>query len=261
MDAADVDRRPSRTQAYDDLRAAEVAPRGRATRRRSRPPRPTSPSSARRPPPTWHRAGPARAGPRGPRLAVPRAGRREPRRQTPPSRPAAATAPSSQDLKAELTPSSSAGAPLQQRPRQAARGRHQGRLHRATPAASCCAPVTGPVTSPFGYRIHPIYGYWGLHDGTDFGVACGEALRAAGSGTVHLAVLLLGLRQPALPQPRPGQRQDPHRGLQPPLGLPVGVGDDVEPRRHRRATSATPAGRPAATCTSPSWWTARPSTR
>jgi len=46
------------------------------------------------------------------------------------------------------------------------------------------APVTGPVTSPFGYRIHPIYHYWGLHDGTDFGVSCGEAMRAAADGTV-----------------------------------------------------------------------------
>ena len=40
-------------------------------------------------------------------------------------------------------------------------------------------PVDGAVTSPFGYRIHPIYGYWGLHDGTDFGVSCGEGMRAA----------------------------------------------------------------------------------
>ena len=46
------------------------------------------------------------------------------------------------------------------------------------------APVNGPVTSPFGYRIHPIYGYWGLHDGTDFGVSCGEGMRAAAAGKV-----------------------------------------------------------------------------
>jgi murein DD-endopeptidase MepM/ murein hydrolase activator NlpD len=46
------------------------------------------------------------------------------------------------------------------------------------------APVVGPVTSPFGYRIHPIYGYWGLHDGTDFGVSCGEGMRAAAAGKV-----------------------------------------------------------------------------
>jgi murein DD-endopeptidase MepM/ murein hydrolase activator NlpD len=45
-------------------------------------------------------------------------------------------------------------------------------------------PVVGPVTSPFGYRIHPIYGYWGLHDGTDFGVSCGEGMRAASNGKV-----------------------------------------------------------------------------
>jgi murein DD-endopeptidase MepM/ murein hydrolase activator NlpD len=46
------------------------------------------------------------------------------------------------------------------------------------------APVNGSVTSPFGYRIHPIYGYWGLHDGTDFGVSCGEDMRASATGTV-----------------------------------------------------------------------------
>ena len=45
-------------------------------------------------------------------------------------------------------------------------------------------PVDGAVTSPFGYRIHPIYHYWGLHDGTDFGVSCGEGMRAVAGGTV-----------------------------------------------------------------------------
>ena len=46
------------------------------------------------------------------------------------------------------------------------------------------SPVDGSVTSPFGYRIHPIYHYWGLHDGTDFGVSCGEGMRAAAAGKV-----------------------------------------------------------------------------
>ncbi|MDO9494314.1 MAG: peptidoglycan DD-metalloendopeptidase family protein [Nocardioides sp.] len=45
-------------------------------------------------------------------------------------------------------------------------------------------PVNGYVTSPFGYRVHPIYGYYGLHDGTDFGVGCGQSLFAIAGGTV-----------------------------------------------------------------------------
>ncbi len=45
-------------------------------------------------------------------------------------------------------------------------------------------PVNGYVTSAFGYRTHPIYGYYGLHDGTDFGVSCGQSLFAVAGGTV-----------------------------------------------------------------------------
>jgi len=45
-------------------------------------------------------------------------------------------------------------------------------------------PVEGPVTSPFGWRIHPIYGYRSLHDGVDFGAGCGTPIHAAASGTV-----------------------------------------------------------------------------
>jgi murein DD-endopeptidase MepM/ murein hydrolase activator NlpD len=45
-------------------------------------------------------------------------------------------------------------------------------------------PVPGEVTSPYGYRRHPIYGYWGLHDGTDFRAGCGTPERAGRSGVV-----------------------------------------------------------------------------
>ena len=45
-------------------------------------------------------------------------------------------------------------------------------------------PVNGPVTSPFGYRYHPILHYWRLHDGMDFGVACGTPLYAGRGGQV-----------------------------------------------------------------------------
>ena len=54
----------------------------------------------------------------------------------------------------------------------------------AQPSGFLQRPVAGPVTSSFGYRTHPIYKYWGMHDGTDFGVACREPLRASGTGTV-----------------------------------------------------------------------------
>ena len=45
-------------------------------------------------------------------------------------------------------------------------------------------PVDGRVTSPFGWRIHPIYGYRSLHDGVDFGDACGTPIRAGAGGKV-----------------------------------------------------------------------------
>ena len=54
----------------------------------------------------------------------------------------------------------------------------------AQPSGFLQRPVAGPVTSSFGYRTHPIYKYWGMHDGTDFGVACREPLKASGTGTV-----------------------------------------------------------------------------
>jgi murein DD-endopeptidase MepM/ murein hydrolase activator NlpD len=45
-------------------------------------------------------------------------------------------------------------------------------------------PVPGYVTSPYGWRRHPIYGYWGLHDGTDFHAPCGEPMHAGAAGRV-----------------------------------------------------------------------------
>lgn len=45
-------------------------------------------------------------------------------------------------------------------------------------------PVSGPITSPYGMRVHPVTGVYKLHDGTDFGVACGTPVRAAAAGTI-----------------------------------------------------------------------------
>ena len=54
--------------------------------------------------------------------------------------------------------------------RKAARNSGGG-FHGAT-GGFLSKPVNGYVTSPFGYRTHPIYGYYALHDGTDFGAGC-----------------------------------------------------------------------------------------
>jgi murein DD-endopeptidase MepM/ murein hydrolase activator NlpD len=48
-------------------------------------------------------------------------------------------------------------------------------------------PVSGPITSNFGYRQHPILGSSRFHAGTDFGVPQGTPILAADSGTVIVA--------------------------------------------------------------------------
>lgn len=71
-----------------------------------------------------------------------------------------------------------------QRAAQAAKAA-QARSQASTPSPGLLAyPVDGYVTSPFGFRTHPIYHYWGLHDGVDFGGGCGTPLRAAAPGKV-----------------------------------------------------------------------------
>ena len=45
-------------------------------------------------------------------------------------------------------------------------------------------PTSGPITSPFGYRVNPIGGYSELHDGVDIAPPCGTPVRAAWTGVV-----------------------------------------------------------------------------
>jgi len=45
-------------------------------------------------------------------------------------------------------------------------------------------PAHGPITSPFGMRVHPVTGVLKLHTGTDLGIACGTEIHAAREGTV-----------------------------------------------------------------------------
>ncbi|MGA8256956.1 MAG: M23 family metallopeptidase, partial [Nocardioides sp.] len=65
-----------------------------------------------------------------------------------------------------------------------ARARQRGTGFTGASDGYLAYPARGPVTSPYGYRTHPIYGYYSLHNGTDFGVGCGQALYASATGTV-----------------------------------------------------------------------------
>ncbi len=111
-------------------------------------------------------------------------------------------------------------------------------------------PVPGYVTSPFGWRRHPIYGYWGLHDGTDFHAPCGTPLQAAGNGRVISEYY----------QSAWGNRLILDLGRVRGHGVAViynhisgyraHTGQRRAARRHASRTPAPPAGPPAATCTS-----------
>ncbi|MBV8689956.1 MAG: peptidoglycan DD-metalloendopeptidase family protein [Candidatus Eremiobacteraeota bacterium] len=48
-------------------------------------------------------------------------------------------------------------------------------------------PVHGPITSPFGWRIHPIAGVRSFHEGIDIGASSGTPIAAAESGRVIYA--------------------------------------------------------------------------
>jgi len=49
------------------------------------------------------------------------------------------------------------------------------------------APCAAPITSGFGWRMHPILGYERFHSGIDFGADYGTQIAAADSGTVIFA--------------------------------------------------------------------------
>lgn len=59
-----------------------------------------------------------------------------------------------------------------------------------TPAGSTGAmiwPASGPVTSPFGWRTHPIFGTQRYHSGIDIGADYGDTVSAADGGVVIFA--------------------------------------------------------------------------
>lgn len=74
-----------------------------------------------------------------------------------------------------------------ERPAAAASAPAAAPLAPAAPAVSgngFSAPVSGAVTSAFGQRLHPVLHIWKLHDGMDFGAACGATMVAPADGVV-----------------------------------------------------------------------------
>ncbi len=54
----------------------------------------------------------------------------------------------------------------------------------STPSNYLSYPAQGPTTSGFGMRWHPVLQKWMLHDGLDWGIACGTPVYAAAPGEV-----------------------------------------------------------------------------
>lgn len=52
---------------------------------------------------------------------------------------------------------------------------------------SLSLPVSGRITSQFGYRVHPITGVYKLHTGVDIAAGMGTAIHAAANGKVIMA--------------------------------------------------------------------------
>lgn len=65
-----------------------------------------------------------------------------------------------------------------------ARARRQNGGYTGQTGGLLFRPVPGYVTSPFGWRTHPIYGYRSFHDGVDFSAPCGTSVRSVRGGTV-----------------------------------------------------------------------------
>lgn len=57
----------------------------------------------------------------------------------------------------------------------------------ATGSGAMLWPASGPITSPFGWRTHPIFGTARFHSGIDIGADYGDTVVAADSGVVIFA--------------------------------------------------------------------------
>lgn len=71
------------------------------------------------------------------------------------------------------------------------KGRQRGQVFQAGGTKRLAWPTTGSVTSPFGYRTHPIFGDVRFHTGIDIGAPTGQAIIAAEAGEV----IFVGVKQ------------------------------------------------------------------
>ena len=62
-----------------------------------------------------------------------------------------------------------------------------GKPQKVVSSSSFIWPVRGVITSPFGYRIHPIRGRYIFHSGIDIGVASGTPIKCSANGTVIMS--------------------------------------------------------------------------
>ncbi|MDO9589561.1 MAG: peptidoglycan DD-metalloendopeptidase family protein [Microcella sp.] len=69
----------------------------------------------------------------------------------------------------------------------AARAAEVARLNAEKIANGWAIPVSGWISSHWGYRVHPVLGYVAFHSGTDIAAGCGRPIYAASSGTVEYA--------------------------------------------------------------------------
>ena len=117
------------------------------------------------------------------------------------------------------------------RPRRPASPARGGACQRRpAPPRAACWPTRSRATSPrrSATATHPIYHYWGLHDGVDFGGGCGTPLRAAGRGKVCRSTTPRVWGNRLVHQPRRASTATASpRSTTTPGGYNVGVGDRV----------------------------------
>ena len=63
-------------------------------------------------------------------------------------------------------------------------GKTQKTNQKIVTTTSFIRPVSGPVTSPFGWRVHPIFKRKIFHSGVDLGMPMNSSVKAANSGKV-----------------------------------------------------------------------------